>query len=165
MTKIFVKKEDLKLINGGYLVAGEKELPVFHKKFIYLQRRARYIVEFAKAAKKYDFVGKKADSIKELKQKVLKELDSERIIEYITVTKEPKTPISSKLREEALAFIEFDVKKNETEKVNKFLQDFNCLTEFEEFGLYFDDSHIVKLEKIYTMAEIVKAVKDTINLL
>ena len=34
MSKIFVKKSDLALINGGYLVTGKNETPVFNEKFI-----------------------------------------------------------------------------------------------------------------------------------
>ena len=69
-----------------------------------------------------------------------------------------------KLVDEALAWIDFDKKSSKTEKVNKFLQQFNVINEFEEIGLFFEDE-IVKIDKIYTMKEIIEAVEATVDLL
>ena len=34
MSKIFVKKEELALVNGGYVVTGKNETPVYNEQFI-----------------------------------------------------------------------------------------------------------------------------------
>ena len=39
MSRIFVKKSDLALVNGGYLVTGKNETPVFNEKFISVQKQ------------------------------------------------------------------------------------------------------------------------------
>ena len=164
MSKIFVKKNELNLINGGYLVAGKEETPVYNLEFIAAQRHAEWVVTFAEKAKGKDFVGKQADSIADVKAEVIKAL-ANKGVEYVKGPKNVKQDLTEKLKEEALAFIKFQGESSKTEKINKFLQQFNCLNDFENFGLYFDDSQIVKLNKIYTIEEIVKAVTEVIDLL
>lgn len=164
MSKIFVKKEELMLKNGGYVVTGKNETPVYNEQFIAAQRHAEWIVTFAEKAKGKDFVGKQADSIADVKAEVMKALDSKGV-EYVKDPKNVKQDLTEKLKEEALAFIKFQEESSKTEKINKFLQQFNCLNDFENFGLYFDDSQIVKLNKIYTIEEVVTAVTEIIDLI
>ena len=78
--------------------------------------------------------------------------------------KEVKRPMNEKLQSEALAFIDFQTSSSKTEKINQFLQQFSILKEFEDFGLFFEEE-IVKLNKIYTMDDVIKAVTDTVDLL
>ena len=164
MSKIFVKKDELNLVNGGYVTFGEKQTPVYNEQFIAVQKHAEWVVTFAEKAKGKDFVGKQADSIADVKAEVMKALASKGV-EYVKGPKNVKQDLTEKLKEEALAFIKFQGESSKTEKIDKFLQQFNCLNDFENFGLYFDDSQIVKLNKIYTIEEIVKAVTEIIDLL
>jgi hypothetical protein len=163
MSKIFVKKDELNLVNGGYLVTGKEETPVYNLEFIAAQRHAEWVVTFAEKAKGKDFVGKQADSIADVKAEVMKALASKGV-EYVKGPKNVKQDLTEKLKEEALAFIKFQGESSKTEKVNKFLQQFNTLNEFSEFGLYFTED-ICKLNKIYTIEEVVNAVTEIIYLL
>lgn len=163
MSKIFVKKEELTLVNGGYVVTKEKETPVFNTEFIAVQKHAEWVVTFAEKAKGKDFVGKVPDSIESVKEEVRKALSSKGV-EYVKAPKKVKQDLTEKLQEEALAFIKYQGESSKTEKINKFLQQFNIIQEFEEFGLYFEED-ICKLNKIYTIEEIVKAVTEVIDII
>lgn len=163
MSKIFVKKEELTLVNGGYVVTGKNETPVYNEQFITVQKHAEWVVTFAEKAKGKDFVGKVPDSIESVKEEVRKALSSKGV-EYIKAPKKVKQDLTEKLQEEALAFIKYQGESSKTEKINKFLQQFNIIQEFEEFGLYFEED-ICKLNKIYTIEEIVKAVTEVIDII
>lgn len=163
MSKIFVKKEELTLINGGYVVTGKNETPVYNEQFITVQKHAEWVVTFAEKAKGKDFVGKVPDSIESVKEEVRKALSSKGV-EYIKAPKKVKQDLTEKLQEEALAFIKYQGESSKTEKINKFLQQFNIIQEFEEFGLYFEEG-ICKLNKIYTIEEIVAAVTAVIDII
>jgi hypothetical protein len=163
MSKIFVKKEELTLVNGGYVVTGKNETPVYNEQFITVQKHAEWVVTFAEKAKGKDFVGKAPDSIESVKEEVRKALSSKGV-EYIKAPKKVKQDLTEKLQEEALAFIKYQGESSKTEKINKFLQQFNIIQEFEEFGLYFEED-ICKLNKIYTIEEIVAAVTAVIDII
>ena len=163
MNKIFVKNSELTLVNGGYVVTGEKQTPVFNEDFIAVQKHAEWVVTFAEKAKGKDFIGKQADSIADVKAEVLKAL-SKSDVEYVKLPKKVNRELTDKLQEEAMAFIKFNSELSKAEKVNKFLQSFNTLNEFETFGLFFTED-IVKLPKIYTMKEVIVAVKEVIDII
>ena len=163
MKKIFVKKDELVLVNGGYVVKKDGEIPVSNTDFIAVQKHAEWVVTFAQKAVDKDFVGKPAASIEEVKAEVKKAL-SKSSVEYVKAPKEVKTDLIDKLEKEALAFISYEGEVSKTEKINRFLQQFNVIQEFEEFGLYFEED-ICKLNKIYTIEEIVDAVTVVIDLL
>lgn len=163
MGKTFVKNGELSLVNGGYLVTGKAQTPVCNDKFVALQIHAEWVVTFAEKAKGKDFVGKKPDSIEDVRAEVRKAL-SRSDVKYVSSPKEVKGDLTAKLQAEAMAFINFKNDSSKTDKMNKFLQQFNIIQEFEEFGLYFEES-ICKLNRIYTIEEIVAAVKEVINLI
>ena len=85
-------------------------------------------------------------------------------VEYVKLPKKVNRELTDKLQEEAMAFIKFNSELSKAEKVNKFLQSFNTLNEFETFGLFFTED-IVKLPKIYTMKEVIVAVKEVIDII
>ena len=161
--KKFLKVSEINLVNGGYLVTKEGEIPVSNQAFVAAQKPAEYIVTFAKLAKDKDFKGKKADSLESLKAAVAAEL-SAKAKTYVSKPAEVKRKIGDQLAAEALSFIAYGKESSKVEKINEFLQQFNVLSEFEEFGLFFEED-IVKLNKLYTMEEVTEAVKSTINLL
>lgn len=158
----FLKKTEVKLANGGYLL-DSKESPVFNQEFVTAQQSADYIVTFAKLAKTKNFTATKVDTLEDLKAEVTKVL-KDKTVKFV----EAKTPeageLTLKLKAEAMNFMEAVEGNDKTEKVNAFLQQFAILKDFEEFGLYFTDG-IVKLDKIYTLDEIIEAVNETIELL
>ena len=159
---MFIKAGELSLKNGGYLL-NSKDEPVFNENFITVQKHAEWVVTFAEKAKGKDFVGKVPDSIESVKEEVRKALSSKGV-EYVKAPKKVKQDLIEKLQEEALAFIKYQGESSKAEKINKFLQQFNIIQEFEEFGLYFEED-ICKLNKIYTIEEIVKAVTEVIDII
>lgn len=161
MRKMFIKAGELSLKNGGYLL-NSKDEPVFNERFISVQKHAEWVITFAEKAKGKDFVGKQADSIVDVKAEVLKAISGSDI-QYVTAPKGVKRELTEKLQKEALDFINNDKETLKTVKVNKFLQQFNAIKEFEDFGLYFEED-ICKLNKIYTIEEIVEAVTLIIDL-
>ena len=163
MSKIFVKNGELALINGGYLVTGKAQTPVCSLEFVAVQKHAEWVVTFAEKAKGKDFVGKTADSLASVKAEVAKAL-AKSDVKYVTPPTEVKGDLTAKLREEAMAFINFNQESSKADKINKFLQQFNVVQEFEEFGLYFEEN-ICKLNKVYTIKEIVAAVTEVIDVL
>jgi len=163
MNDLFIKKGDLRLINGGYAVVGENDTPIANEEFYKVQKNAEWVITFAKLAKGKDFVGKESYSLELLKDQVINEL-KEKDTKYIDLPSAPLSPLNTKLKKEALAFVSHNNKIIDTNKINKFLQKFNIIHEFEEFGLFFKPS-IMKLNKIYTIKDITIAVESVINLL
>jgi hypothetical protein len=161
--KNFIKKNELQLINGGYL-SNLEENPVYNKEFVKLQEYADYIINFSKLAKTKDFVGKKADTLASLELEVKQLLSKNKTVEFVSRPESVKRSVTDKLKLEALSFMTFQENSSKVDKINEFLQQFKLLSEFEEFGLFFTED-IVKLNKIYTLEEIVNAVTETIDLL
>lgn len=160
--KKFLKKSELQLVNGGYLV-NKEETPVNNAEFVSAQRHAEYIVTFASLAKGKDFVGKKADTLEALEAEVKKVLSAKKQV-FVEGPKESKGKLTESLAKEAMEFLNFKKDSSKADKINEFLQQFTVISEFETFGLFFEED-IVKLEKIYTMEEVIEAVKSVIDLL
>jgi hypothetical protein len=162
MNRIFVKKGELALVNGGYMVVGEEQTPVFNQDFVAVQKHAEWVVTFAEKAKGKDFVGKAPDRIEDVRNEVRKALEDKGVT-YVQGPKSVKRELTDKLQAEALAFMKFHGETSKAVQINKFLQQFNILQEFEEFGLYFEED-VCKLNRIYTIEEIVEAVTAVIDL-
>lgn len=163
MSKVFLKQGEVCLVNGGYL-STEGKAPVTNNEFVAAQKAAEYVVAFAAAAKGKNFTPCKVDSLEELKASVAASLSKTNIVEYVKGPKEVERPTHKLLENEAMAFINFGKESSKVEKVNKFLARFDIINEFQTHGLFFDQG-IVKLNKIYTMEEVIAAVTETIDLL
>jgi hypothetical protein len=160
--KTFLKSTEVKLINGGYVSSSEGKA-VTNSKFIEAQIHAEYVVTFAKLAKGKDFKGTKADSLEKLTQEVKDALAVKKTV-YVSGPKKVVKKLTQQLADEAMAFMSFEKDTSKADKINSFLEQFNVLHEFEEFGLFFKDG-IVKLNKVYTMKEVIAAVEETIDIL
>ena len=154
----FVKKENLKLVNGGYLVSGKEDNPVNHFGFVNAQEQAHYLVSLAKAMEGKDFEGKKADSFKELQHKIAQEVYDNNKVDYGMSVEAPKRTTRDNLAKEAMEWMSYQTDKAVADEVTDAMQQFNVVKEFEEFGLYFDKG-VVKLKDIYTIDQILEAVK------
>lgn len=163
MSKQFLKKGELQLVNGGYL-SNKEGNPVSNAAFVQAQRHAEYLVTFAKEAKGKDFKGKAPVDLEEFRKEVAKMVQGNQVIEFVEKPKAVARPTGDKLASEALAFMDFQEKSSNTEKINTFLQEFKILKEFEDFGLFFEEE-IVKLNKIYTMQEVIDAVTASADLI
>ena len=160
--KNFLKQGELELKNGGYLVSTITGEAVFNKEFIELQEHAHYLVTFAKHAKGKDFEGKKANTIGDVISAVEAELKTKQI-EFVTAPKMGVRKITDALKKEAMDFMSNLEDTSKANKINNFLQKFRTLQEYEEFGLFFTED-VVKLNKIYTVSEVVSAVTECIDL-
>ena len=160
MSKTFLKVGELTLENGGYLTGGGK--PVGNEEFVKVQRHAEYVVTLAEAAKDKDFKGKVADNFSSLAAEVMEKLSATETVEFVKGPKAIKRKVTDALKDEAMAFLKFEEESSNTKKVNAFLQQFNLINEFETHGLFFN-SEISKLNKIYTMKEVVEAVSSIIK--
>lgn len=163
MSKQFLKKNEVELKNGGYL-SNKKGDPIYNGEFVQAQRSAEYIMEFAKVAKGKNFKHAKIDSLSDVKAEVMRAIEAKRTTSFVDKPAEVKRPTHDKLAAEALAFVEFKEDSLKVDKINNFMQQFTVLKDFEEHGLFFE-SEIVKLNEIYTLEDITKAVSDTIDLL
>jgi len=157
----FLKKTELKVINGGYL-SDSKGNPVSNAEFVKAQQEAEYVITFAEFAKGKDFKGKQADNLNDLVKEVRDFLYSSKPVSYVTKPEAVERPVTDSLAKEALSFIDFQEKSSLADKVNNYMQRFNVLHNFEEFGLFFTQD-IVKLNKIYTIKEIKEAVNSVIE--
>jgi hypothetical protein len=164
MSKVFLKKGELVLVNGGYLSRIDTKAPVGNYNFVLAQQHAEYIVTFAKMAKGKNFKEVKADSLDDLKREVIKAIDANQAITFLDKPSAIKRPTTDALAKEAMSFMKFNEESTKVDKINAFMQQFAVLQEFEAFGLFFDEE-IVKLNNIYSVEEILKAVKETIDLL
>lgn len=162
MSKQFLKATEVKLINGGYL-SDNNGNPVSNTAFVQAQRDAEYVITFATLAKGKDFTGKKADSLTDLRNEVAEALKAKQK-SFVEKPEFTENTLTKQLAEEALSFMNFTEKSSNVDKINAFLQKFTILSEFSEFGLFFEQD-IVKLNKIYTIDEVVSSVKEVISLL
>jgi len=154
---IFVKKEELALVNGGYLTAKAEEVPVNHEEFVKIQTEAHYLVNLASKVKETDFTTKVVKTFAEVVLEVKTLMDDEKRT-YVTKPSLAATPLQDGLKDEAMNWLKSQGEGSKADKLNSVLQKYNLLAEFEEFGLYFNTDKIVKLKKIYTLQEIVDAV-------
>lgn len=153
---MFVKSGNLSLINGGYLVEGSENNPVYHEEFVRAQREAHFLVKLSEKVSKADFKGKGADSFEQIKKEVLNEIANSNRQTYLSLPAKPETNLTDKLQEEALNWLNYKKAENKTESINEKMQNFNIIKEYEDFGLYFTHG-VVKLKEIYTTEQIVTA--------
>jgi hypothetical protein len=153
----FLKNNELALVNGGYLVEGETQIPVNHEEFVALQKDAHYLVNLANTVRATNFEVKEAITFDQVVKEVTNKLNDEKRT-YVTAPEAAKTPTLDKLQKEALAWLGSKQDEGKAEKLNRIMQKFNVIAEFEEFGLYFSTDKIVKLQALYTLEQIVEAV-------
>jgi len=154
----FLKKSEITLVNGGYLSASKDESPISHDGFVQAQNKAHYLVTLAANLVGKNFKAAKVDNFNDVVTQTVNQINSANVIEYQSTPTAPEMKLKNQLAEEALAWINFNKDISETDKINQAMQEFNVLKDFEEFGLFFSEG-IVRLNKIYTVAEILAAVK------
>lgn len=164
MNNLFLKKDEIKLVNGGYLSNSEGN-SVYNEAFVEAQDEAHYVVMLAKAIKGKDFKGKRADDINSIKETLHKELYAEKIHEFVEIPKEPKLKIRDQMAKEAIDFMDFTDKKSKIDEVNSYMnKKFKVLIKFEKHGLFFEKD-VCELNAIYSLKEIIAAVEETIDFL
>jgi hypothetical protein len=159
----FLTSKSLGLNPAGYLINKETSKPVGHTDFVNAQKSAEYIVKLSEAIKGKTFTAGKLDDLNAIKASVRDAINNTTQT-YGTVPVKPTGELTSKLADEAMAFLEFDSKKSKFTQINTFMQTFNSIKAVEEVGDYFTEN-VVKLAKIYTISEIQAAVEATIEIL
>lgn len=154
--KTFLKSSDIQLKNGGYLL-NKEEKPVYNQAFVEQQQMAEKLILTVELAKGRNFKESKVDTLAQLAKDVEASLSAKEK-EFVKAPTAPKLKVIDGLKNEALAFISFSKESDKTNAINTYLQNYLTISEFEEFGLFFEED-IVKLTKIYTIAEITEAAK------
>ena len=144
-------------MGNGYLVNTKNE-PVSNAEFISAQVRAHYIVSLAEATKGKDYIGKKADSFLKTVDEVVESINSVKAVKYVGDVEEPTMKLKDQLAQEALSWIKYDKDSSAAKRIDSAMQQFNIIKDFEDFGLFFS-SGVEKVSKIYTIEDILEAVK------
>lgn len=153
----FKKKGEVQLINGGYL-SSKTGKPVSNAAFVNAQQKAHWLVTLASKMAGKTFTVASPDDINDLIAQTDQEINGNSVEEFIKTPKAPVSKITKALEEEALGFVEFHKEVAVSERINNKLQEFKVISEFENFGLFFN-SGVVKLNEIYTVKQITEAAK------
>jgi hypothetical protein len=156
MNTQFLTTKELSLNPAGYLVANGK--PVTHAEFVVAQQKAEFTVRVAEAIKGKNFKSGNVDSLTAIMEEVRRTLSSTASVSYVETPTKPVGTLTSKLAEEAEAFVNFDKAKSRVSEVNNAMQEFNAIQAIETTGDYFSEG-LVKLNNIYTIAQIQTAVE------
>lgn len=159
--KTFLTQDKVELKNGNHLFHGEN--PVTNAEFVQAQQQAEYVIKFAELAKGKSFKDVKGYSLSQLRMDVMEAL-SEKDEVFVEKPTAVDQSLTKKLAEEAMNFMNFQENSNKVDQVNAFMQKFKVLRDFETVGLFFDQG-IVKLNKIYTVKEVLDAVNSCTELL
>ena len=159
--KTFLTQDKVELKNGNHLFNGEN--PVTNAEFVKAQQAAEYVIKFAELAKGKSFKDVKAYSLAQLRMEVMESLAQKDEV-FVQKPTAVDQPLTKQLAEEALSFINFKENSTKIDQINEFMQQFRVLQDFETVGLFFDQG-IVKLNRIYTVKEVLEAVSSTIELL
>lgn len=151
---IFLNANELKLINGGYLASTKDGKPVTHAEFVHQQTLAHSAAILAGVLKTKNFKGVKADTFGDALEEARKILNETEKVTYAT-KEEVEHRLLKQLKEEAMSFIKNVKNNSEVDRLNDSMQTFNDIHTCEEIGLYFTEG-LVKLNKIYTIAEILE---------
>lgn len=158
MNNQFLKTTDLGLNPANYLINKKTGLPVNHSDFVSAQNAAHYIVLLSKAIKDKNFTCDKVDNLEEIKASVLASINSKNVKEYVKTPSKPSSKTIDELVKYATDFVDYQDSVEESEKINKIMAQFDSIEAVESVGDYFSEG-LVKLNAIYTIKEILAAVK------
>lgn len=157
----FLKLSDLSLNPAKYLINTKTGKPVNHADFIAQQRRAEYVIKLSEAIKDKNFTASKVDSLSAIMLEVSQSLSAANKVAYVAEPTKPTSSVKDELVKFALDFDKYEDEKITTDKVNEFMNEFNVINDVETVGDYFSEG-VVKLNKIYTVADILAAVKSNV---
>jgi len=155
----FLKSSELELNPAGYLIGTKSGKPVNHASFVEQQQKAHYVVTLANAVKGKTFKYKKLDNLDSIKEEVMKSISSANVRNYVTEPTKPVSKVNDELVKFALDFVSYEEAKDDANKINKFMNEFNSIADIESVGDYFTEG-LVKLNKIYSISEIQFAVES-----
>lgn len=159
----FLKTKQLELNAANYLVSKESKKPVNHTAFVEQQAKAHYVVSLAAAVKGKTFKCGKLDDLAAIKAEV-KAAIGNTTRSYVSAPTKPTSKVNDEMVEFALNFAKFEDEKGKVAQINLFMQEFNAIQDVESVGDYFSEG-VVKVAKLYTIDEILEAVKANIEIL
>ncbi|NBW16739.1 MAG: hypothetical protein EBR82_53055 [Caulobacteraceae bacterium] len=154
----FLTSKDLSLNAANYLISSSSKKPVAHLEFVKQQQAAEYLVKLAEAIKDKTFTASKVDNLAAIKAEVLRSIKEATVVQYATAPAEPTSALLDELVKYATDFDSYHDTKISVTKINEFMNQFNKINDVEQVGDYFSEG-LVKLNKIYTIEEILAAVK------
>ena len=154
----FLTSKDLSLNAANYLISSSSKKPVAHLEFVKQQQAAEYLVKLAEAIKDKTFTESKVDNLAAIKAEVLRSIKEATVVQYATAPAEPTNALLDELVKYAEDFDSYHDTKVSVSKINEFMNQFNKINDVEQVGDYFFEG-LVKLNKIYTIEEILAAVK------
>jgi hypothetical protein len=154
----FLTSKDLSLNAANYLISSSSKKPVAHLEFVKQQQAAEYLVKLAEAIKDKTFTESKVDNLAAIKAEVLRSIKEATVVQYATAPTEPTSALLDELVKYAEDFDSYHDTKVSVSKINEFMNQFNKINDVEQVGDYFSEG-LVKLNKIYTIEEILAAVK------
>jgi enolase len=158
----FLKSNDVSLNPAGYLVSTLTSKPVNHKEFVEQQKTAHYIVKLSEAVVGKNFKATKVDDFDAIARQVQADINAADVKNYVTAPSKPTSKVNDEIVQFALDYAAYGDEKEKVERINTFMQKFNAINAIEEVGDYFQEG-LVKLNKIYTIAEVLEAVKINID--
>jgi hypothetical protein len=164
MSQEFLVIEQLELNKAGYLISNVSSKPVTHDVFVAQQKAAEYTVKLAAAIEGKTFKASEVDSLEAIKAEVKASINSTSVKSYVAAPAKPKSEVKEELLKFALDYTSFEEDTAKTAKINEMMNKFNKINDVQELGEYFTEG-LVKLNKIYTIAEILKAVTALVPVL
>jgi hypothetical protein len=158
----FLKAKELKLNEAGYLVSAVTGKPINNNSYYKQQKAAEYVVKLAEKIKDKNFKQVNVDCLDQVKKELTEELSTRQSYVYVNQPSEPKSKVFDDLVNYALKFSSFEDEKLKTNQINENMNEFNTIYDVENVGEYFNQE-IVKLNKIYTIKEILNAVTEISN--
>lgn len=159
----FLNLKQLELNPANYLISKESGKPVNHAGFVAQQKQAEYIIKLSEAIKGKTFSVNKVDDLAAIKQSVRNAINSTEK-SYVETPVKPTSSVNEELIKFALDFNDYENVKIKTQKINEFMNQFNSINDVETVGEYFEEK-VIKLNAIYTIAQILEAVKTNVDLL
>ncbi len=158
----FLKSKEITLNPAGYLVSKTTSKPVSHEAFVKQQKAAEFTIKLAEAIKDKTFTTAKIDNLSDIKAEVLAAINAKNVKEFVTSPTKPTSLANEELVKFALDFVKYDEDKSTVDKINSVMAEFDVIDAVESVGDYFSEG-LTKLNKIYTIEEILAAVKVTVE--
>ena len=160
----FLTLSQLELNKAKYLISKESKKPVTNAAFVAAQQAADYTVRLAEAIKGKKFTADKLDNLEAIKAELRAAIAAKAVKEHVSAPTKPVSKVNDEMVQFALDFANFKTEESKVAKLNEIMAEFDAIDDVESNGDYFSEG-LVKLNKIYTTAEVLAAVKATAEVL
>jgi len=151
-----LRKEQVTL-TAGYLTDFAEKL-VINTDFVHAQTRAHYYITLADELSEANMENVQGENFQSVLSRTLDKLNNETNRTYVNVPTKPATPKLDAIEAECQAWMNNEDDIIAVDKINKIMQQFNIIEDFEKVGIPFT-SGTVKLNNIYSIEQITNAIK------